>query len=93
MGHLDYRHAPWSTEPGTSKFLQDAWIDLKKLVNEAVEKGTLGTLKADEAGNPQAGVVYEYDFKRPIGVQGTKALTRIRVVVDANNHVTTVFPR
>ena len=93
MGHLDYRHAPWSKAEGTSKFNQDAWNNLKGMVNEAAEKGTIGAVKPDASGKPQAGVVYEFKFGKPIGISAKgKSLSRIRVVVDANNHVTTTFP-
>ena len=94
MGHLDWRHAPWSKASKTSKFTQGAWNDLRGMVNEAVEKGEIGVLKPDAAGKPQAGVVYDYNFNRTIGIdRNGKPLTGIRVVVDANNHVTTVFPQ
>ena len=94
MGHLDFRHAPWSTAKKSSKFTTDSWPRLKAMVNEAVEKGTVGTLKEDkETGRPQAGAVYEYKYVAPIGVDAKgKQLFRLRVVVDANNHVTTAFP-
>ncbi len=94
LGHVDYRHAPWSTEPKTSKFTQDAWNNLKALVDEAAENGTLGTVKPDEqTGAPQAGVVYEYRFDTQIGASSRgKPLFRLRVIVDANNHVTSTFP-
>jgi hypothetical protein len=93
MGHLDYRHAPWSKVKNSSKFTQSAWNRLRTLVDETVEKGTLGKVKPDSAGGPQAGVVYEYKFTEQVGVNSKgKALYKIRVVVDANNHVTTTFP-
>jgi RHS repeat-associated protein len=93
MEHLGSRHAPWSTEPTGGKFTQEAWNDLKQLTSETVENGTVGTLKPDAAGRPQAGVVYEHGFGRQVGVSARgKPLFRIRVVVDANNHVTTAFP-
>jgi len=93
MGHLDYRHAPWSKAQKTSKFNQQTWNNLKSVVNETVEKGTVGTLKPDPAGNPQAGVVYEHRFGNPTGINDKgKPIHRVRVVVDANNHVTTAFP-
>jgi len=95
MGHVDYRHAWWSRQEETSKFTQEAWSKLPTLVDEAVQKGTLGTVTLDNAGKPQAGVVYEYTFGFQIGVDRArkKKLFRIRVVVDANNHITTLFPR
>jgi hypothetical protein len=93
MGHLDYRHAPWSKAEKTSKFNQDTWNKLKSVVNETVQNGTIGTLKPDAAGKPQAGVVYENRFPNPTGLNAAgKPIYRVRVVVDANNHVTTCFP-
>ena len=93
MGHLDYRHAPWSKAGKTSKFNQETWNNLKPVVNETVEKGTIATLKPDAAGNPQAGVVYEHRFDTATGINAQgKPIYRVRVVVDANNHVTTAFP-
>ena len=93
MGHLDWRHAPWSRVGNTSKFTQNAWNRLRTLVDETVEKGTIGIFKPDKAG-PQAGVTYQHKFTEPIGVnaKGNKQLYNMRVVVDANNHVTTTFP-
>ncbi|MDX2228189.1 MAG: DUF4157 domain-containing protein [Leptolyngbyaceae cyanobacterium bins.349] len=93
MGHLDYRHAPWSKVKNSSKFTQNAWNRLRALVDETVERGTVGELKPDSAGNPQAGVVYENKFIEQVGINSKgKPLYKIRVVVDANNHVTTTFP-
>lgn len=57
------------------------------------QNGTIGTLKPDAAGKPQAGVVYENRFSNPTGLNAAgKPIYRVRVVVDANNHVTTCFP-
>jgi Domain of unknown function (DUF4157)/Bacterial protein of unknown function (DUF922) len=93
MEHLDHRHASWSKEPKTSKFTNDAWNNIKPLVEETVERGTIGHVKPNAAGSPQAGVVYECKFSTQTGTSDRgKKLYRIRVVVDANNHVTTAFP-
>jgi len=94
MGHITADHAPWSTNPKGGKFTQEAWNNLRQMVDETVENGTTGMLKPEETtGQPQAGRVYENRFSNPIGLsERGRPLYRLRVVVDANNHVTTTFP-
>src|SRR5262249_41872862 len=81
-------HAPWSTEPRTSRFNQSTWNRLRAFIYDTVEHGREGRLTEDDNGHPQAGCVYEHRFGSPVGTNDRgRPLYGIRVVVDTNNHL------
>ena len=87
--HIQERHWPDSDAPGAGKFADGITVrDLRDLIDEAVAKGRV---RVNSHGRP--GVVFEYDFGRPIGVniQGEPA-SRLRVVVAPDHTVITAFP-
>ncbi|WP_456818495.1 hypothetical protein [Cellulomonas sp. URHB0016] len=89
INHTAPRHAPWSTEPRTSKFTQEAWARIRELVNTTVENGTAGAFKS---ANGSAGSVYEHTFGEQVGIQGNKKMFSLRVVVDGTNNFVTAIP-
>ena len=87
--HIEERHWPTSDAPGAGKFAEGITVDaLGALVNEAV---TNGRVRPNTHGRP--GQTFEYDFRRPIGIniQGLPA-SRLRVVVAPDHTVITAFP-
>ncbi|MBV8899988.1 MAG: hypothetical protein JOY92_07745 [Verrucomicrobia bacterium] len=89
LRHIQERHWPDSDAPGAGKFADGITVrDLRDLIDEAVAKGRV---RVNSHGRP--GVVFEYDFGRPIGVniQGEPA-SRLRVVVAPDHTVITAFP-
>jgi hypothetical protein len=89
LRHIMERHWPDSTAEGAGKFQTGITPEsLLTLINEAVQNGRR---RSNTHGRP--GAIYEYDFRRQIGINiDGQSATRLRVVVNNRNQVITAFP-
>jgi len=89
LRHIMERHWPDSTAEGAGKFQSGITQEsLLTLINQTVQNGRR---RANTHGRP--GAIYEYDFRRQIGINvDGQSATRLRVVVNNWNQVITAFP-
>jgi hypothetical protein len=87
--HVEERHWPDSLAQGAGKFSPGITEEsFRQLVGEAVFNGRV---RQNSHGRP--GLIYEYDFGHPIGINiDGRPAYRLRVVVNQRNQLITAFP-